>query len=392
MKFNRIILINQYVGQLFYQLSLGLSIKYKNGGLLIAGNICDRNIEEELKSKLIYKKSIPYSRKRNSSRIISWVNYTLHITGYLLFSKKDDLILITSNPPIVHFWIYFISKFRKLSYVLLIYDIYPNVLINSGILRKNNPFIILWKILNKIIYSKALKIITLGENMRNTISNDFDIKNSKIFISNPWVDVNFIKPILKKDNQFAQKYIGINQFIILYSGNMGITHDMESILEAATILQKYQNILFLFIGGGEKFSYVKDFIDKNNLINAKILKYQPEEILPYTLSLADISIVSIRQSNENLLLPSKICYYLSAGSALIGICNSKSELAKIIEKNQIGFILKSNQPQKLAKLILTLYHDKYKLDIFKNNARQVAINQFDKKKGIKNFYNFLKDL
>ena len=47
--------------------------------------------------------------------------------------------------------------------------------------------------------------------MRNTISNDFDIKNSKIFISNPWVDVNFIKPILKKDNQFAQKYIGINK-------------------------------------------------------------------------------------------------------------------------------------------------------------------------------------
>ena len=91
---------------------------------------------------------------------------------------------------------------------------------------------------------------------------------------------------------------------------MGITHDIESIVKAADELKEFSSILFLLIGGGNKFSFVQNYIKKNNLTNIYLFEYQTEEILPYTLSLADISIVSIGEA-EDLILPQNILLFSS---------------------------------------------------------------------------------
>ena len=179
--------------------------------------------------------------------------------------------------------------------------------------------------------------------------------------------------------------------MVLYSGNMGITHDIESILNASVLLKKYNDILFLFIGGGKKYCDVSEFIRKNKSMNIRLFEYQKDEILPYSLSLGDISLVSIGNKIDNLMLPSKFCYYLSAGSAVIGICNSKSELAKIIQTSKVGYSVKSKNPKELANLIEELYKNKFKLELFKENARRIAIQKFNMKNEINNFYDLIKN-
>ncbi len=392
MKSKRIILVNQVVGKLFYELSIDLAKKYSDGGILLSGEICERNLKKEKESKLFYENLYSYNRKTNLKRFYSWLRFACDITKYAFSLKKNDLILITSNPPISHFFLFLIIKLKKLPFIILVYDLYPNILVSTNYFGANNPLILIWKWLNKIIYSQANKVITLSNNMSRLISKEFDIDIDEVGVIPPWVDINFIKPLQKSQNKYSSRFIGDKEFVVLYSGNMGITHDIESIVKAADELKEFSNILFLLIGGGEKFSFVQNYIKKNNLKNIRLFEYQTEEILPYTLSLADISIVSIGEAAEDLILPSKTFYYLAAGSSLIVIGNKGNELTTIISKYKIGYSVAPKSHEKLAKTILKSYRDENSLMNMKKNSRNLAINKFSKEKGISVFFNFIKDL
>ena len=80
--------------------------------------------------------------------------------------------------------------------------------------------------------------------MSRLISEEFDI--DEVGVVPPWVDINFIKPLLKSQNKYSSRFIKDKKFVVLYSGNMGITHDIESIVKAADELKEFSSI-FIFV-------------------------------------------------------------------------------------------------------------------------------------------------
>ena len=240
MNFNRIILLNQVVGPLFYELSLSLSSQFKGGGILLFGNIVERDIKQERESKLITFKLPKYNRKNVLIKFVSWINYSINTCFYISKLRKDDVLLISSNPPIMIVFLYLILYVKKLPYVLLIYDIYPNVIINKSFFTSKSWIIRIYNYINSIIYNRASKIITLSQSMKKIIHKDFKVEKKFIQVIEPWVDINKILPLRKKENPFKKEYIGNCSFVVLYSGNMGISHDIESILDSAkSLLTEY---------------------------------------------------------------------------------------------------------------------------------------------------------
>ena len=392
MNFNRIILLNQVVGPLFYELSLSLSSQFKGGGILLFGNIVERDIKQERESKLLTFKLPKYNRKNVLIKFVSWINYSINTCFYISKLRKDDVLLISSNPPIMIVFLYLILYVKNLPYVLLIYDIYPNVIINKSFFTSKSWIIRIYNYINSIIYNRASKIITLSQSMKKIIHKDFKVEKKFIQVIEPWVDINKILPLRKKENPFKKKYIGNCSFVVLYSGNMGISHDIESILDSAKSLKDINDILFLLIGGGAKFEFAKNYINDNDLKNIRILPFQKQEKLPFSLSLADISIVSVDQGMEDLILPSKTFYYLAAGSAIIGITNSPSDLGKLIKKGEIGFIVSPNSPSQLTKYILKLYKNKKLLNRMKLNSRKLVEANFSVEKGTSKFSNIFRNI
>ena len=150
--FNRIILLNQVVGPLFYELSLSLSSVFKEGGLLLHGNITNRDFIKERDSKLLSQKLPQYNRANIFLKFISWINYSIFSCVYISKLKRDDVLLISSNPPILIIFLYLILFIKKLSFVVLIYDVYPNVLVSKKYLNSKNWISRFYKYLNQIIY------------------------------------------------------------------------------------------------------------------------------------------------------------------------------------------------------------------------------------------------
>ena len=228
--------------------------------------------------------------------------------------------------------------------------------------------------MNKKSYQLASEVITISSVMKKVIARSID--EDKIKVIYPWVDISFIKPLKKSENWFVKKHGLTDKKVILYSGNMGITHDLMTLMETAKELQKIENSFhFLFIGGGTQKESLQDFKEKHNLTNVSFLPYQDPEVLPFSFASADFGVVSLGSGAEGLSVPSKTFYLLSSGAAIIAITESGSEIESLVNENNCGI---SIQPKDKNKLIQFLLNSKEEdIDVNKFNSR-VLSNKFTK--------------
>ena len=114
-------------------------------------------------------------------------------------------------------------------------------------------------------------------------------------------------------------------------------------------------------------------------------------MLPYTLPIADISIVSMDEGMEDLMVPSKTFFYLASGSSLLGISNKGSEISDILESCKCGKLVQPNNPETLALCILDIISDPNELREMKINARKLAEERYSRREGTQKFSVLLKN-
>ena len=259
---------------------------------------------------------------------------------------------------------------RKIKILGLTFD-YPDALTEFKIFKKTSWIVKLWESANKIIFSKASRLVTISYGMYNLLKQYSG--NRKVDIIPIWTDNTFFHKISDKDNIFLQEHGLYNKFIVLYSGNLGYSHDVHVIIDLAEHLQ-YEDVYFLIIGSGEKYLYISNQIINKKLTKCRILPLQPANILPYSFSAADIAIVTLSKYASHLSVPSKTYNYLSVGSPLLCIAEQKSELGNLVSNYNIGKCFLTNEIKEMCKYILILKNDPEYHNLLKNNAYKASLD------------------
>lgn len=377
---NKVLFINQMAGPLFRELAEDLSQHYDQSSELYTGHP-DTLLQNNIVEKLNIMKAPKYNRKSLFHRLFSWMHYTLLVFFKILFVSKGTLIFIVSNPPLLGPFAWLACKLKGLPYVVLVYDLHPDTLICFGFLKERSIVVKIWRFFNKLLLEGADAVFTIGDVMAKRLGQQFDSSKNRIphvVVIPPWADTRNIKPISKAENPLAKELGQEDSITVLYSGNMGISHDIDSMLQAAKLLKGHSNIKFLFIGEGQKWQFALDFKTEHKLHGVQVLPFQCEDKLPFTMALGDISLVALDSGAEGLMIPSKMYYYMASGAAIVGISTGENELKKTIIDNKIGVSLAPGSPQVLADSILMLSKDMNKLNHYKNNARITAEQQYSR--------------
>ena len=381
-------------GPLFRELAEDLSIHFLLQSELFTGHPDTLNLDS-FSTKLKIVAAPVYNRRSKTTRIFSWINYTVLSFFKLFFCPKNTLIFVVSNPPLIGIVVWLLNKIRNIEYIVLVYDIHPDTLIASGLLKEKSVISKLWRKINKAVWENSIAVYTIGDVMGERLARNFDPSKTilkKVGVIPPWADTDLIQPLNKNDNPLAVSLNQQNYITVLYSGNMGISHDIESILEAAKLLKEHKKIRFLFIGEGHKWKTAFDFVKVNNLSSVQVLPFQPEENFPFTLALGDISLVTLNIGVESLMVPSKLYYYMAAGSAIIGICKGDNDLRRSLQKVNAGIIVDPQNPVELANNILKLANDEDLLFQYKLNARTGSVNFYSRKICMNNFLKSLREI
>lgn len=314
-----------------------------------------------------------FDKRRLLGRISNLGTFLLGALTETVFGYRGHDTLVICNAPLFGAIGWFGKKLRGRPYVCIVEDIYPELAVNLGVFGARSPIRRIWDFVNARAYSNASSIITLGERMRAVIEGSMKRAGAKcppIHVINSWADGDTIRPLAKSENPFAREHGTDRRLTVLYSGNMGLAHDLETILEAADRLRDDDRFHFLFIGDGGKRALLEELKAKKQLPNVAFLPYQPTETLPYSLTCGDLSIVTMERGVEGLIIPSKIYGSLAAGQAILGLVTDLTEIADIITAHQCGFQVQPGDVEGVVANLRALADDPDRLEAMKRNARR----------------------
>lgn len=305
--------------------------------------------------------------------------------------RQGDVLLVTTEPPYLGVLALALKVLYRRPYVSLIYDLYPDVVAALGVLPAGHWLVRFWQILNQWVWKEAEAIIVLSPTMRDLIVAQCSGVKDKITVIHNWTDLELIRPIPKSENQFARQQGLDNIFTVLYSGNLGRCHDIETIMEAALILREAP-VRFVVIGKGAKLPPFKAFVEERRLSNCLFLPLQPRDMIPYSLTACDLSLVSLDKGMEGLIAPSKFYSCLAVGRPVAVICESHSYLRQIVETADCGRAIINGDAPALADFIETLRQSPETVERLGQNARRYAEAHFSRDHCIDKYAGLIENL
>lgn len=324
------------------------------------------------------------NRDSKIGRLLNYITFTTSVFFNLLFKKNYDKILFVSNPPLVPFIGYLIKKLRGKNYIYLVHDIYPDVAEKLGVIKKGSIISKVMNYMNKKIYTNAERIIALGKDMKSVIA-DKGVDEEKIEIVTNWADsrVNYEKEV---DKNFYKKYRLENKFNILYTGNISKVHAIDTIVEVAKILKNEEDIMFTFVGDGNRKQDLIKLKEKEDLRNIQLENYMFGEEYNNLLNCANLFITTLQQGIEGLGVPSKTYTYMSVAKPLIAIMSENSEIGSMVNQYNLGKQFNNKEYHKIAEFILELKNSNELYNEISKNVRNKFLNEYERKKVTNKFY------
>ncbi|MBK1987096.1 glycosyltransferase family 4 protein [Sphaerospermopsis aphanizomenoides BCCUSP55] len=313
---------------------------------------------------------------RIRGKAVNGILFTLRAFLHIIKNfRQHNVFLLTSAPPFLPVAGYLAHLCLRIAYVCLIYDLYPDIAIALGVIPKNHWLTGFWRGINKLIWRRAKGIVVLSPDMKERVIAICPEVADKISVIHSWGDPDSIVPIAKEKNWFAKQHNLVNKFTVLYSGNMGRCHDMETILEAAKQLRD-EPVQFVCIGSGAKRKSFMEAVNKLGLTNFLFLPYQDKQVLPYSLTACDLSLVSVERDMESLVAPSKLYPALAAGRPIAVICSKYSYLRQMIADGKCGVSVENGDSLALAEFIRLLNSDRKLAELMGKASRKYLQSNF----------------
>jgi glycosyltransferase involved in cell wall biosynthesis len=327
-------------------------------------------------------------------RFINQITYALGVFFYLIFDLSKRPILVVTNPPFLGIICAILKACGGKPYIYLIFDVYPDCAIRLGIISTNGIITKLWNYCNRFIFRYASAVVVLGSFMKEKIidkGKGINLFPEKIHLISVWSDDINIYPIKREENPLIKEWKLEDKFVLSYSGNIGVSYDMETIMAAAKLLDR-KDIVFVFIGEGYQKKWMMEYMTKFHLTNCYFYTYINRDKLKFSLNCAHVGLVSLKAGYEGLLVPSKTFGLLAAGVPIIGIVPRKSEIALILEENNCGVVIEPGRTQELVDAIMKLYSNPTLREIMGKNAREALDKKYNLRAAAIKYKNLIENL
>ena len=226
--------------------------------------------------------------------------------------------------------------------------------------------------------------------MRRRLIESKGADPAKIVIIPDWANCQEMTPGPKR-NPFSLTHGLIDKFVVMHSGNLGLSQKLETLLEAAARLREFRDIRIVFVGEGVKKSFLRNQAESKGLKNVLFLPFQPKEYLIHSFASADVFIVSLKEGLAGYIVPSKLYGILAAGRPYVGAVEESCEVSTIAKKYECGLLAEPGNAVDMAEKILILYRDRALAQRLGANARRAAL-EFDRPAQVRSYCYLFREL
>jgi colanic acid biosynthesis glycosyl transferase WcaI len=269
---------------------------------------------------------------------------------------KNDVVLCVTTPFTLPYSVTLATKLRGASATLLIYDLYPEALVMAGFLQPSSWVTRTFRFANGLLFRTLAAIITIGRDVEALLLAYEGVESRKIkFIPN-WTLIPIGYREIVAGNAFRRQFK--DKLVVGLSGNLGFTHSVNTVFEAARLLKDERNIHMLFSGRGSGWKQLTELWAANPLDNVTLMDPVPESDLEEFLSAADVWMIPYRRNVSGVSVPSRIYNLLAVGRPIIVAAEAISEAALMLKEEDIGWVVRPEDPLDLAEAIRSAASDR----------------------------------
>lgn len=250
--------------------------------------------------------------------------------------KPSDVRFFLTQPPFFAVVGLLLRRIRGEKYICICMDLYPDVLVANGLIAKNGLIDRCLSRLTQHTLTGADAVVSIGKDMSARLL-EIGVAPERLHYVPNWSPTDDIRPIKPSENTLRHELgFSDDDFVVLYSGNLGVSHYFDEILEVALAERKREKMKFVFVGGGPRLIEVERFKQNHALDNIYIIDYQPVSRLTESLSMGDVHFISLRSGFGGLVVPSKVFGAMAAGRPIVFQGDADGELATMLTHHGIG--------------------------------------------------------
>ena len=279
-----------------------------------------------------------FGKKNIFTRLIGTVSFMLQTILIALFSPKIDAILFSTSPPMIGLALSIVAWVRRIPTAYWAMDLNPDQLIMMGKISPHGLIARTLETANRFILRRTALVIALDRFMADRLRARAKLDH-KLLVLPPWPHEQHTQSIDHADNPFRAHHNLAGKFVIMYSGNHSPANPLSTLLQASLQLQDDPDLRFLFVGGGIGKKEIDYFIRDHQPKNVLSLPYQPLADLRYSLSAADLHVVSLGDGMVGIIHPCKIYGAMAVARPILYLGPKPSHIADLLESHAFGFCI-----------------------------------------------------
>lgn len=274
-----------------------------------------------------------------------------------VFSRRLDAVLVTTSPPMGAVVAWAITFFRRAPMHFWVMDMNPDQAVELGafdrrhwlvkifdgflkrMLRRSKSVIALDAFMAKRLIAKVAGVDTMEKGWEERAEANESVKSGglEVLVVPPWPMESLLAPVAHHENPFRKEHHLDGKRVLAYSGNHSLAHPIETFLLAAGKLGREAEVRFLFIGGGKRKGEVDAAAREGGVTSLVSLPYQPMEKIRYSLSAADVHLISVGDAMVGCVHPCKFYSALALGKPILLLGPRRSHVGEILAEYPIGW-------------------------------------------------------
>lgn len=316
-------------------------------------------------------------------RMADFLSFYLAAGFELLRMPAPDAIVALTSPPMISALGGLATRLRRtpsrqrIRFVYYVMDLYPEAAVASKLFRRKGLIDRFFSFFTRRTLKGADGIIALGRDMEQLLLDHYGQRTcgQKIHIIRPWADGKELFPLARSENPLAHELGLADTFNIVYSGNFGIAHDVDTIIKAIELTAgDAGNLRWVFIGAGKRLKQLEEQAREKNWPHVRFFPYQPREILNQSLNLADGHLISQLPVFTGIVVPSKLFGIMAVGKPSIMIGPADCEVSRILSEHHAGVIVPNGEATALVAAVRQSASDAATMG---QNARQAFMQHYD---------------
>jgi hypothetical protein len=273
-----------------------------------------------------------FGKGRMSLRVLGGLSFTLQAAVRGVLMPGVDTIVVSTSPPMAALAAVIVNALRKVRVVYWPMDLNPDQAVTLGLADPRSFSVRALEWLNRAVLRRAGTVVALDQPMARRLEAKREIA-SKLVIVPPWGEEDDVTPVPHEENPFREQHSLHGKRVIMYSGTLGPSNPVSTLLAAAERFEDDPRLVFLFVGGGTGMTEVK----ARNRPNVRCLPYEPLARMRYSLSAGDVQVVSLGDEMAGIVHPCKVYGAMGIARPILFLGPPDSHVSEMMAQADFGW-------------------------------------------------------